>query len=543
MLLLLVYAAPFVPFLLPSRNDYLGEIYQPLQAMKFFATRGTAFHKYGPAPNFVLAPVYGTTLGYWYLTGSLSKPGDDFPYGFSDPLPQIGFLILEHRLVFLTLALGTFAFLGQRLKEVTDQHWARALAMTFCIATNYQILVTIPTGRPDSPMLAFLAAALGVYLTIVSRGLTPARAFWLSAFAVLAISSKENVAFVFVPSYLGLAWAGWRAARNSADGTGQFWRSVTVGLFTGVLGYSLLNIVYAPSIWWRRMLFWLVGPGTSPEVWGNPTWWEQMQRLATDLMTNLGPGGSVALAIASIAALTGRVKHLVLLVLPSLGALLGAVKVRYGEERFLTPLAVCLTIVVAAGLGQLLSWQRRPATWRLTTAGVSTLAVANVLFAGWCWITLFNNPEYTLERYAQAHFPTSRKLTVLSMWKTAPGSTRLERLGYPYEHRPYQKWSADPLDMPDVLFATRGEIEFIYDIEKYPARGKMLKEESGMDFSTLRTPEELGYELAARIVPAIPQWFPTFWMPWVREKLIDRSTLLVYARSPERAALTPRSEP
>jgi hypothetical protein len=116
------------------------------------------------------------------------------------------------------------------------------------------------------------------------------------------------------------------------------------------------------------------------------------------------------------------------------------------------------------------------------------LVNGSMLFACWCWITLFNNPEYTLERYAQAHFPTNRKLTVLSMWETSPGSTRLERLGYPYEHRPYQKWSADSSGMPDLLFTTWGEIRFIYDIEKYPARGKLLKEESGMDFSTLRTP-------------------------------------------------------
>ena len=131
MLLLLIYTAPFIPFLLPSRSDQLSEIYQPLQALKFFATRGTTFHKYGPAPNFILAPIYGPTLGYWYMTGSLARPSDDFPYGFSDPLPQMGLLILEHRLVFLTLGLVAFAFLGHRLGLVTDQRWARASAMIF----------------------------------------------------------------------------------------------------------------------------------------------------------------------------------------------------------------------------------------------------------------------------------------------------------------------------------------------------------------------------------------------------------------------------
>jgi len=544
MLLLLVYTAPFIPFLLPSRTDHLGEIYQPLQALKFFATRGTTFHKYGPAPNFILAPVYGPTLGYWYLTGSLSKPSDDFPYGFSDPLPQLGFLILEHRLVFLTLGLGAFGFLGHCLGLVTGHRWARALAMIFCIATNYPIIVSIPTAKPDGPMLAFLAAALAVYLLIVFKGLTPARAFWLSTFAVLSISSKEITAFVFVPSYLGLAWTGWRAMRNAPSGTDRYWRSVAVGLLTGVLGYALLNVVYAPGVWWKRMEFWLAGPGISPEVWGNPTWSGQVQRLAFGLMANLGPGGTIVLVIASVAALAGRVRQLALLSLPSLGALIGAIQVRYGGERFLTPLAVCLTPVVAAGLGVLLSGQRRLATRAVTTAALIILGVVNLLFATWCWIDLFSIPEYAIERYARAHIPTDRKLTYLSTWETAPGSTRIERMGYSYEHRPYQEWAGDPSGMPDVLFTTQGDIGFIYDIEKHPKRGDVMKADSGFDFSTFRKPEELGYELATRIVPAVPPWwFPTSWMPWAGQLLMHQRIVLVYVRPSERAARRPALSP
>ena len=100
--------------------------------------------------------------------------------------------------------------------------------MVLCVATNYPIIDSIPTGRPDSPMLAFLAAALGVYLAIVYKGLTPSRAFWLSTFAVLSISSKEITAFVFVPLYLGLAWTGGGRSGIPQAGradSGSPWRS------------------------------------------------------------------------------------------------------------------------------------------------------------------------------------------------------------------------------------------------------------------------------------------------------------------------------
>src|SRR5687768_16430283 len=93
LLVLVLLAAPNVTFLLPATQDYLGEIYQPIQALKFFKTRGQEFHKYGPAPNFILAPGYGVTLAYWKVTGSFDKPSGDSPYGFARPIEQMGFLI------------------------------------------------------------------------------------------------------------------------------------------------------------------------------------------------------------------------------------------------------------------------------------------------------------------------------------------------------------------------------------------------------------------------------------------------------------------
>ena len=138
---LLVYVAPFISFMLPSRMDHLGEVYQPLQALKFFATRGTTYHKYGPCQISSWLPSMAYP-GVLVLDRSLSKPSDDFPYGFSHSLPQLGFLILEHRLFFLVLGLAAFAYLGHRLATATDSPLARALAMLFCVQ---------PTTRSSCP--------------------------------------------------------------------------------------------------------------------------------------------------------------------------------------------------------------------------------------------------------------------------------------------------------------------------------------------------------------------------------------------------------
>ena len=137
------------------------------------------------------------------------------------------------------------------------------------------------------------------------------------------------------------------------------------------------------------------------------------------------------------------------------------------------------------------------------------LAIINMLFATWCWIDLYSSPDYVVENYAQAHIPKDRKVTVFSMWGTPVGSTRLERLGYSYEHRPYQKWSTDPSGMPDVVFATRSAIEFVDTSIKFPARAEMWKNDSGFDIANYRSPEQLGYTLSAKVKPEMPPW----WFP------------------------------
>ena len=92
--------------------------------------------------------------------------------------------------------------------------------------------------------------------------------------------------------------------------------------------------------------------------------------------------------------------------------------------------------------------------------------------------------------------------------------------------------------MPDVLFTTQGGIGFINDIQRFPKRGELMMKESGFDFSSFRTPEELGYTLAARVVPTLPPWwFPTSWTPWAGERLINQRTLLVSHPAPRRGRL------
>jgi len=509
LLVLIILAAPSVTFLLPATQDYLGEIYQPIQALKFFKTRGTQFHKYGPAPNFILAPGYSATLAYWKITGAFARPSDRFPYGFARPFEQMGFLIFQGRLLFLLIGVVALAYLAHTMQAVTGNGWAVGFALLFCVATNYALVDQLPSPRPDSGMLAFSALALAMYARMLFWGLSVRRGVWFSVWAVLAISCKELAAPMFVLPYLGLIWLAYREQTPVAR------RTIRWSFLAGVIGYALLNIVYAPGTWMQRMHFWLAGPGIDADVWGHgggPV--GRIFGFGRCLLDNLGPGGIVIVPLALLAFLIARPRRCVMLALPAISVmLLGLAKIQYPADRFYTILCVGVFPIVAVGLDAMMN---RASAKRFAIATMVVLGALNVWFAGFA---LFNHDatfEYAAERHALAQNDRTAKYYLFNIFPPIPGSTRLEYRGLRHETRSIQQIAATRTDMPDWIYATHGKLQFFEDARKLPARVEMIRKDSGFDVATWSGVEGLGYRHEQTLTPQVPRWFPFTWMPAVK---------------------------
>jgi hypothetical protein len=507
LLILTVLAAPSVTFLLPATQDYLGEIYQPLQALKFFKTGGKQFHKYGPAPNFVLAPGYAATLAYWRVSGSFDKPADKFPYGFERPFEQIGFLILQSRLIFLLLGLVALACLAHTMQQVTGNGWAAGFALLFCVATNYALVDQLPSPRPDSGMLAFAALALAMYVRMLFSGLSVRRGMWFSIWAVLAISCKELAAPMFVLPYLGLIWLAYREESVVAR------RTIRWSFLTGVIGYAALNIIYAPATWKMRMDFWLAGPGIDGDVWGHgggPI--GRIVGFGQCLLDNVGPGGIVIVPLALMALLIARPRRWMMLTLPAMSVtLLGLAKIQYPADRFYTILCVALFPVVAVGLDAAMRHRKR-----LAIATMLVLGSVNVWFASFAFFNHRTTFEYVAERHALAQNDRAAKYYFFTNYPPIPGSMRLEYHGLKYDSRSIQQIAAAQTDLPDWVYAAHGKLQFFEDARKLPGRAEMIKQDSGFDVATWRGMQGLGYRHAETIEPQVPRWFPFTWMPAVK---------------------------
>ena len=509
LLVLLVLATPNVTFLLPATQDYLGEIYQPIQALKFFKSKGREFHKYGPAPNVVLAPGYGVTLAYWKVTGSFDKPSDEFPYGFARPFEQMGFLILQARVIFLLIGVVALGYLAHTMHVVTGNRWAVAFAMLFCVATNYALVDQLPSPRPDSGMIGFGALALAVYVRMLFDGLTVRRGAWFAVWAAIAVSCKELAAPMFVMPLLGLIVVAWR--QDTAVARRTIWW--TFG--AGVVAYALLNIVYAPATWRARMQYWLSGPGIDADVWGHGG--GALGRLISAglcLLDNLGPGGIVIVPLAVFAFLIAPPRRWVMLILPAVSvAVLGLARIEYPADRFYTILCLALVLPVAVGLDAIM---RRPHTKFAAIAAMVVLGAANVWFASFLFFAKQSSFEAVAERHAVAQNDRGATFYMFSNYPYNANSTRLEYRGLKHETRSIQQLAATRTNLPDWIYATHGKLQFFEDARKLPGRAAMIRKDSGFDVTTWSGLEGLGYRHQRTIRPEAPRWYPFGWMPAVK---------------------------
>ncbi len=541
--LLLLMCVPIIPFLLPGYDSQLGENYQPLRALKFFHSRGGEFHKYGPLPNFVLAPVYGSSIAYWKVTGQFESVSSDFPYGLKNPLEQLTALIVMGRVLFLIISIGSFVYLLSALKLVARNHAAAFLAMFFCVATNSLILGSLPCTRPDGLMLSCAAISLAVYLRIIYIGWTPWRAFWLSIFAVCAMSSKELAGPMYVLPYLGLGWVAWRRSRLSSAATDAscsppramtcFW----IAIVTGLISYAILNVVYAPQTWLARMEFWLAGPGKDSAVWGRAadsgaiSAWAYPRQIVNALMNNLGPAGLLLTLVAVAGFAIKRPTNAVFLWLPFLSvSIIGLLPMGYVEDRFYTIAALSLVLPMAAGLDAVFELARSKQRQRWLAGAVVLCAAVNLVFSTFVWHQLDRGYNVALEQHVQNHVGReSETIAIAQLHPHIPGKSRLESLGYTLDPRTVQQLAEDRTALPEWFYMSASIYIFLEETRQLGARAEYLQQDAGFDINQWPGPEKLGYRQVDVIIPQTPAWFFFDRLPLVTNWQ-EGGTLLVYRK-------------
>jgi hypothetical protein len=524
-LFLVLYAAPLVVFQLPSYQSTISEEYQPLKALKFFHSRGTAFAKWGPVDDLLLASPYGVTLGYWWIRGKFGPAQTAFPYGFHEPLEQLSALILEGRLVLLAIGAAGVGILGALLARAGAPRWAVCVALLACVATNPVIISYLVILKPDAPMVAFLSVALGLYVLCSVQGATRLRLFGLSTATVLAVSSKEIAAPMLL---LPCVAAGLRGMRSETPGTR---RATLASAAWGLAFYAVLNVVYAPATWLERMKFWVADSGADGAVWGHPgqNAWGFALEVVRELVENLGPGG-MALAGAGLVTLALLRRRLCWdLILPAVSfTAFGLARVGYVPSYFCIPIAISAVPMTAFGLATLREWLIGWKAKAVATAALLGALGANAVYANLAWIQLGANVEYLVEQHALSHLRAGTVVSIFSFWPRPEVPTRLERLGFHVDRRGAAELIEARANLPEVLYVDPALKIWLEELRDMPMRAKMIEENTGFRLSQWPGFEGLGYELTNVVEPAVPFWYPFSNLP--RERADNRLGVLVYRR-------------
>lgn len=541
LLVLAIAAAPCVNYQLPSYQSHLGEDYQPLDTLKFCHSRGHSFQRYGVFPNFLLAPGYALSLGYWKITGQWSQPTEEFPFGLARPLEQMGFLLWQGRLLFLILGLILLQLHQRLLLSRESGIPAVALAFGFCVGMNPVLALHMANTRPDGIALCLTALALGLYHRMLRDGMTARLALWFSVVAVGALSSKELAAFMFVIPCAVLCAVqlfGQRPAIGGSNGSMEthsshisLWQRsipVLVLLGTGIGGYLLVNVIYAPEAWWARMQYWL-GPGADKEVFATTdvgtlqATWQFAGRVLAAVLNNLGPAGVPATLVALFAAFITSPRTALLASLPLISVLvLFLLPLGYAQDRYYLYVALGLVAPTAIGWEAML---RRTAAKVSRPILVTTLTIAiviNLSYTAFAWIALPMRAPYMIEHHVVQQNRINDDETVYlltyDVGPQPPGKHRLASLGVRWDHRSLQEIvDASPADRPAWIYAHAGALAFIDGATTRPSRAEYLRQTGALESTKWRGVEALGYVRTEELVPNVPRAFVWRWMPAVKD--------------------------
>lgn len=159
----------------------------------------------------VLAVAYIPYLGFSMVTGTLSLPGGDYPYGFADPVRAFVMLNLIGHAVTVLMGAATMMavfILARRLFGSRVAPLAAAIAL--CAAP---FMFYARTGNIDVPALCWTVWCLVMLERCWSEGLTAWRAFGCGSCAALAVATKDqSYGLLLIPLVMLLVVAARRPA-------------------------------------------------------------------------------------------------------------------------------------------------------------------------------------------------------------------------------------------------------------------------------------------------------------------------------------------
>jgi hypothetical protein len=516
-------------FMLPAAHDILTESYEPTKTLRFFYTHGHAQHKWGPMTGFVFAPVYTVLLMFYHLTGQLGRISSVYPFGFADPIHDLGALILAGRLTTLVCALAGVYYLTRTLQRVLASTLGPVLGVLLSLSTSMVLLEALVDTNPNGLMIAFFLFALANYAAIILNGLTKKRAVAMAFFYVASLSCKELTSLSFILPYLALIALGVFGLRRNASEGKRNLQIVTLSCFSALGFYLLINVVYAPGAWVERMRY-VFGPLKDPAIWASAsqTYASYLLQALWAAAGSLGWTGVLLLLISFVWTATKPSSRLLLLWLPFLSHLILTIATAgYMPPYFMLPLGPALCLPSAFVISRMIETSTVSESLQTITFASLTVLCAWMAFCA-TGLVRYSHIDSLVRTAVDEQIPSGSRINVVNLFSNNGGLPEpTMRRGVVLDPRPLFEIIRAPVsDRPDYLLISSEGQAWGREIKTRPARAAMLKKQIGFDYSNFTSYESLGYELTGVIRPTLPGWCQPYAVADSSQHLKD--DLLIY---------------
>ena len=294
---------------------------------------------------FVVAVAYAPYVGYLVLSGGLSSPMPEFPFGLQDPVTSLRWLTLIGRSVTLLMAAGT-VIASYYFSKILWGHFVGVIAAVLTML-NYLMCYYSRTGNLDVPAFFWSSIGFAVFATVLVKGLTIRRAVSLGIFAGLAMATKDQALVFFLPLGLALLFPCFNHSRGSAYQV----KPLLVGLGASLLAYLIgtgmvvdpqRHLTHVYSMLFEQSRVSNVGLYRPP----HPHTWHGALALTRDYLNTLVVGLSLPVLLAAVAGallvLSSAPSRLVVLIPVATLFLMLALPTGYAILRYVLPLTLVI---------------------------------------------------------------------------------------------------------------------------------------------------------------------------------------------------------
>jgi Dolichyl-phosphate-mannose-protein mannosyltransferase len=360
---------------------------------------------------FMTTAASGPYLGALALTGALTAPSPEYPFGLTDPITSIAMLGLIAHVVtaFLGMLIVVAAWDAGRVTMGTRAGVLAALLALFA----YPMVYYARTGNVDVPMLAFTALAFAAFVRCVVLGTSLRRYIALGLAVGFALGTKEAA----LGAFIGMAVVLILVRRREMDGvrglrSWEAWRPLVWGLVTAFLALGAgSGFFVAPSRYITHLEF-LTGRLESlsaGDTLAVPTFPYTLaghiafaRQLVLDLARIMSWPG-LLLAPLGTAYLLVRKRRLALLILPAASYILWMfLTLRAAQLRYMLPGAFLLVLAEVALIDAVWS-ARRKAIGMLAPAVVVVVVGMLALRATDLTWSMLTDTRYQAGRWIAEH--------------------------------------------------------------------------------------------------------------------------------------------